>query len=158
MSASASVVEQVRHVSHCFLPATMNCLCQPNMNLSHASCLQAQAARAAAVAEVQRLLATADDLKRLTALREDVAAKQQVGFACLPAAAVLLNLTLAPRQLGSAAAAQHPPARRSPSPLAPGQQGAAERGGGQPGGGHQGGAGQPGQSAPGGHCSRAAAA
>lgn len=39
---------------------------------------QAQAARAAAVAEVQRLLATADDLKRLGALREDVAARLAV--------------------------------------------------------------------------------
>ncbi|KAI7841448.1 hypothetical protein COHA_004843 [Chlorella ohadii] len=47
---------------------------------------QAQAARAAAVAEVQRLLATADDLKRLTALREDVAAKQQANKAQLSAA------------------------------------------------------------------------
>lgn len=47
-------------------------------------CPQAQAARAAAVAEVQRLLATADDLKRLGALREDVAAKQQVRLAGHP--------------------------------------------------------------------------
>lgn len=47
---------------------------------------QAQAARAAAVAEVQRLLASADDLKRLSALREDVAAKQQANKAQLSAA------------------------------------------------------------------------
>ena len=31
------------------------------------------------MAEVQRLLTSADDLKRLSALREDVATKQQVG-------------------------------------------------------------------------------
>jgi hypothetical protein len=41
-------------------------------------CLQVDDARRAAVAEVQRLLATADDLKRLGALREDVLSKQQV--------------------------------------------------------------------------------
>jgi hypothetical protein len=41
---------------------------------------QANQARLLATAEVARLLASVDDLKRLPALREDVLAKQQVGL------------------------------------------------------------------------------
>ena len=91
MAASASVVEQVRRTCPfpacrqqlCFALPSHACHAQPFPCLPRSlravlSCPQAQAARAAAVAEVQRLLATADDLKRLGALREDVAAKQQV--------------------------------------------------------------------------------
>ncbi len=42
--------------------------------------MQANQARLLATAEVGRLLASADDLKRLASLREDVLAKQQVGW------------------------------------------------------------------------------
>ena len=44
-----------------------------------AACPQANQARLLATAEVARLLATPADLKRLSSLREDVLAKQQVG-------------------------------------------------------------------------------
>lgn len=81
MPGSASVVEQVRRAPYppAFTSNVLASVAYADMALGPPTCLQAQAARAAAVAEVQRLLASADDLKRLSALREDVAAKQQVG-------------------------------------------------------------------------------
>lgn len=80
---SVSVVEQVRGGDHF---SSLLSVCRPAavLGLTASTCtasrkhdLQANEARRLAVLEVQRLLATADDLKRLAALREDVQAKQQ---------------------------------------------------------------------------------
>lgn len=70
--------------------------------------VQANQARLLATAEVGRLLATADDLKRLGALREDVLAKQQVG------GSMLRGLQLGWRAEGNSRQRDFPPGQLAP--------------------------------------------
>lgn len=75
-----SVVEQVRHDPASRRPAELGAWRQSHhpCDLKHLLRLQANQARLLATAEVARLLANGDDLKRVAALREDVLIKQQV--------------------------------------------------------------------------------